>query len=92
MVKNALVIGAEALSRVVDWTDRSTCILFGDGAGAVVLQPSDESGVILTNILADGGYGELLSADCEPCPGKCIAIFISTSRLKASGQWRPLLV
>lgn len=60
--KNALVIGAESLSRLVDWKDRGTCILFGDGAGAVVLQPSDEPGVIITNILADGKYAELLSA------------------------------
>ncbi len=61
-VKNALVIGVESLSRVVDWEDRSTCVLFGDGAGAVVLQPSAEPGVIITNILADGGYSELLYA------------------------------
>jgi len=62
-VKNALVIGAESLSRLVDWKDRGTCILFGDGAGAVILQPSDEPGVIITNILADGNYAELLSAE-----------------------------
>jgi len=61
-VKNALVIGAESLSRVVDWSDRSTCILFGDAAGAVVLQPSDEPGVIFTSILSDGNYGDLLYA------------------------------
>jgi len=60
--KNALVIGAEALSRVVDWEDRTTCILFGDGAGAVVLQPSEEPGVILTNILSDGHYSDMLFA------------------------------
>lgn len=62
VVKNALVIGAESLSRVIDWNDRTTCVLFGDGAGAVVLQASDEPGVIHTNILSDGQYGPLLFA------------------------------
>lgn len=47
-VKNALVIGAEVLSKVVDWSDRSTCVLFGDGAGAVVLQASEDSGIMAT--------------------------------------------
>ena len=63
IAKNALVIGAEALSRVVDWKDRSTCILFGDGAGAVVLQPSDEQGIIHTNIHSDGQYSSMLYAN-----------------------------
>jgi 3-oxoacyl-[acyl-carrier-protein] synthase III len=61
--KHALVIGAESLSRVVDWKDRSTCILFGDGAGAVVLQSSDEPGIIHTNIHSDGQYGSMLYAN-----------------------------
>lgn len=61
-VKAALVIGVESLSQVVDWTDRSTCVLFGDGAGAVVLQSSDEPGIIHSNIHADGQYGSLLYA------------------------------
>ncbi len=60
-VKNILVIGAETLSRIVDWHDRSTCILFADGAGAVVLQASDSSGILSTHIHADGSYTELLS-------------------------------
>jgi 3-oxoacyl-[acyl-carrier-protein] synthase III len=59
-VKTALVIGAETLSRMVDWTDRSTCVLFGDGAGAVVLQACDKPGILSTHIHADGGYKELL--------------------------------
>jgi len=58
--RNALVVGAETLSRIVDWSDRSTCILFGDGAGAVVLQASDEPGVLSTHLHADGAYEELL--------------------------------
>jgi len=56
----ALVIGAETLSRIVDWSDRQTCVLFGDGAGAVVLKPSDEPGIISTHIKANGRYKDLL--------------------------------
>lgn len=59
-VKNALVVGAETLSRMVDWTDRSTCVLFGDGAGAVVLTAAAESGIISTHLHADGGKKSLL--------------------------------
>lgn len=58
--KCALVIGAETLSRVLDWTDRSTCVLFGDGAGAVVLQASDEPGIMSSHLHADGSYEHLL--------------------------------
>lgn len=59
--KNALVIGAETMSRTVDWTDRGTCVLFGDGAGAVVLSASDEPGVMSTHLHADGKYEALLT-------------------------------
>jgi 3-oxoacyl-[acyl-carrier-protein] synthase-3 len=59
-VKTALVVGAETLSRMVDWTDRSTCVLFGDGAGAVVLKADDKPGILSTHIHADGGHKELL--------------------------------
>ncbi len=59
--KCALVIGAETLSRITNWNDRSTCVLFGDGAGAVVLQPSEKAGVISTHLRADGGYKSLLN-------------------------------
>ncbi len=59
---NAIVIGAEALSRIVNWEDRNTCILFGDGAGAFVLQASDKPGGILSCIMrSDGSGGDLLS-------------------------------
>ena len=57
----ALVVGAETLSRIVDWTDRSTCVLFGDGAGAVVLEAADEPGIISTHLHADGSYESLLT-------------------------------
>ncbi len=56
----ALVVGSETLSRMLDWSDRSTCVLFGDGAGAVVLEPSEEPGVITTKLYADGAYKDLL--------------------------------
>lgn len=56
----ALVIGSETLSRIVNWKDRNTAVLFGDGAGAVVLQKSDEPGILATHIHADGQYEELL--------------------------------
>ncbi|MDH3916267.1 MAG: ketoacyl-ACP synthase III [Chromatiales bacterium] len=59
-VKTAVVVGAETLSRIVDWTDRSSCVLFGDGAGAVVLQAADEPGIVSTHLHADGKYKDLL--------------------------------
>ncbi len=60
----ALVIGSETLSRIVNWEDRNTAVLFGDGAGAVVLQKSDEPGILATHIHADGQYEELLQVRC----------------------------
>lgn len=58
--KTALVIGSETLSRIVNWEDRSTAVLFGDGAGAVLLEASEEPGILSTHIHADGEYEELL--------------------------------
>lgn len=58
--ERALVVGAETLSRILDWTDRGTCVLFGDGAGAVVIGAADEPGIISTHLHADGAYRELL--------------------------------
>ncbi len=58
--KCALVIGAETFSRITDWTDRGNCILWGDGAGAVILQASAEQGVISTHLHADGNYEKML--------------------------------
>jgi 3-oxoacyl-[acyl-carrier-protein] synthase-3 len=61
-VKKALVIGAEVLSRIVDWSDRNTCVLFGDGAGAVVLESAEgDRGILSTHIHSDGSYWELLN-------------------------------
>ena len=62
-VRNALVVGADIYSRILDWTDRKTCVLFGDGAGAVVLVPSDEPGILATRLHADGSQRGML---CVP--------------------------
>jgi 3-oxoacyl-[acyl-carrier-protein] synthase-3 len=62
-IRRALVIGAETLTRMLDWNDRSTCVLFGDGAGAVVLEADEEAGVLSTHIHANGDYGDLLCTD-----------------------------
>jgi 3-oxoacyl-[acyl-carrier-protein] synthase-3 len=60
-VRNALVVGAETLSRITDWTDRSTCVLFADGAGAVVLSAAEEGGILSTHLHADGAFKDLLT-------------------------------
>jgi 3-oxoacyl-[acyl-carrier-protein] synthase III len=59
--KCALVVGAETLTRIIDWNDRGTCVLFADGAGAVVLKPSTEPGIISTRLHSDGKYKDLLT-------------------------------
>ena len=61
--KCALVIGAETFSRILDWNDRRTCVLFGDGAGAVVLRPSDETGILSSHLHSDGRLNNIL---CVP--------------------------
>ena len=61
-VKRALLIGAERFSKILNWKDRTTCILFGDGAGAVLIEQSEEEGVLGFDLGADGSYGELLVA------------------------------
>jgi 3-oxoacyl-[acyl-carrier-protein] synthase-3 len=61
--RTVLVVGAETLTRMLDWSDRSTCVLFGDGAGAAVLVADDQPGILSTHIHANGGYGDLLKTD-----------------------------
>ncbi len=61
--RNALVVGAEVYSRILDWNDRGTCVLFGDGAGAVVLVPAAEPGILSAHLHADGHYRDIL---CVP--------------------------
>jgi len=64
------VVGAEVMSRIVDWNDRTTCVLFGDGAGAVVLRASDRPGILATALHADGSYADILAAPGHVCGGK----------------------
>jgi 3-oxoacyl-[acyl-carrier-protein] synthase-3 len=76
--ETALVIGAETFSRILDWTDRATCVLFGDGAGAVVLQAregngsSDDRGILSTHLHSDGRYHDLLYVDGGPSSTKTV--------------------
>src|SRR6202020_2395481 len=58
--KCALVVGAETLTRIVDWKDRGTCVIFADGAGAVILKPAEQPGIISTRLRSDGRYKDLL--------------------------------
>ena len=60
MHRRALVVGAEVFSRILDWTDRGTCVLFGDGAGAVVLEAADAPGILSSHLHADGNYAGIL--------------------------------
>ena len=68
--KRALVVGAEVFSRILDWQDRATCVLFGDGAGAVVLEASDTPGILATAAHADGAHHGILSVPGNVCGGK----------------------
>jgi 3-oxoacyl-[acyl-carrier-protein] synthase-3 len=65
----ALVVGAEIFSRILDWKDRSTCVLFGDGAGAVVLEASDTPGILSSHLQADGRYAGILNTPGHVCGG-----------------------
>ena len=71
--KRALIIGSEALSRILDWQDRTTCVLFGDGAGAVILEASSEPGILSYTMKADGALGEkVLRADARIENGRMV--------------------
>lgn len=69
--RRALVVGSETLSRVIDWTDRGTCVLFGDGAGAMVLEAADTPGIISSHLHADGAYKDLLQIPGGLGKGDC---------------------
>uniref|UniRef100_Q47EH1 Beta-ketoacyl-[acyl-carrier-protein] synthase III n=1 Tax=Dechloromonas aromatica (strain RCB) TaxID=159087 RepID=Q47EH1_DECAR len=68
--KKALVIGAEVFSRILDWNDRGTCVLFGDGAGAVVLEAADKPGILATAMHADGSQSGILNVPGQICGGQ----------------------
>ncbi|MEI7429098.1 MAG: beta-ketoacyl-ACP synthase III [Betaproteobacteria bacterium] len=70
--KKALVVGAEVFSRILDWEDRATCVLFGDGAGAVVLEASETPGILATVAHADGSQHGILSVPGSICGGKVV--------------------
>ncbi len=70
--KRALVVGAEVFSRILDWNDRGTCVLFGDGAGAVILEAADQPGILATALHADGSHHGILSVPGNVCGGKVI--------------------
>lgn len=68
--RNALIVGSEVCSRILDWNDRTTCVLFGDGAGAVVLTQSDTPGILSSHLHADGSYSQILAAPASIQSGK----------------------
>jgi len=80
--RNALVVGAEVYSRILDWNDRKTCVLFGDGAGAVVLVPSAEAGILSTKLHADGSHRGIL---CVP-GGVQDGVVVGTPFVQMDGQ------
>ena len=65
VAKNILVVGSEKMSSLLDWKDRNTCVLFGDGAGAVILSGSNKPGILSTNIGSNGSYKDLLTVDID---------------------------
>jgi 3-oxoacyl-[acyl-carrier-protein] synthase-3 len=78
----ALVVGSEVFSRILDWTDRGTCVLFGDGAGAVVVEAADEPGILASALHADGSYAKILAVPGSVCGGKVVG----TPFLQMDGQ------
>jgi 3-oxoacyl-[acyl-carrier-protein] synthase-3 len=69
MAQRALVVGAEVFSRILDWNDRGTCVLFGDGAGAVVLAAGSKPGIHASRLHADGAHAAMLSVPGNVCGG-----------------------
>ena len=96
--KTALVIGAETFSRILDWNDRGTSVLFGDGAGAVVLQAAEgqgtvaDRGILTTHLFSDGRYYKLLYVDGGPSTTRTTGIFLSSARANnSSSVYLPLV-
>lgn len=83
--RHALVVGSEVLSRITDYSDRSTAILFGDGAGAVVLAPSEEPGIISTHLHSDGSYQHLLYCTGGPAHGAAPGTMPSGDFIRMAG-------
>ncbi|MBZ0131582.1 MAG: ketoacyl-ACP synthase III [Rhodocyclaceae bacterium] len=70
----ALVVGTEVFSRILDWNDRGTCVLFGDGAGAVILEASEEPGILASALHADGAHHGILEVPGNVCDGKVVGL------------------
>ena len=81
-MRHVLIIGSEVMSAITDWTDRNTCVLFGDGAGAAVVSPADESGILSTHLRSDGGLCHLIIV-----PGGCSRIPPSEKMLSERQQY-----
>ncbi|MGA8709153.1 MAG: beta-ketoacyl-ACP synthase III [Steroidobacteraceae bacterium] len=84
--RRALVVGSEVLSRITDHSDRSTAILFGDGAGAVVLSPAEEPGIISTHLHSDGSYGHLLYCTGGPARGPAPGTMAAGDTIRMAGS------
>jgi 3-oxoacyl-[acyl-carrier-protein] synthase III len=84
--KRALVVGSEVLSRITDYSDRSTAILFGDGAGAVVLTPSEQPGIISTHLHSDGSYQHLLYCTGGPARGRAPGTMADGDLIRMAGS------
>lgn len=82
LAKTALVVGAEVFSHILDWNDRTTCVLFGDGAGALVLRADERPGILAASLHADGSHAGILSVPGNVCGGKVIG----TPFLQMDGQ------
>ena len=92
--KRALVIGAETFSRILDWNDRTTCVLFGDGAGAVVMEAQQQPGgnadrgILTTHLRSDGRHKSKLYVDGGPSSTKTVGICAWRAARCSSMRWR----
>lgn len=84
--RNALIVGAEVLSKIVDWTDRSTCILFGDGAGAVMVERCEQGGILGFVQHSDGNKGGVLKCDSRPLVNPYVSNPMECEHLKMDGR------
>lgn len=84
--RNALIVGAEVLSKIVDWTDRGTCILFGDGAGAVMVERCEQGGVLGFVQHSDGNKGGVLKCDSRPLVNPYVSLPMDCEHMKMDGR------
>lgn len=84
--ENALVVGSEVLSKIIDWTDRGTCVLFGDGAGAVLVERSEQSGILGFVQHSDGTKGEVLACDSRQLKNPYVSMPLNDPFVKMDGR------